>query len=173
VIDSTQKFGNGFVFPAGPLRESIKAGLRKTDMVLVIGNTDSSIETLISSIAPSLPICHAQIEVLNQLNIPNNKVIGFCGIGQPKKFRNTLIDEGYDVIDFLSFADHHRYTITELQKLTRAAKCTEATLVTTSKDYVKIPEVFKTNISVLDVTLRTKDELFENLILQAIKSPVI
>lgn len=36
VVDGSRGFGNGFVFPAGPLRESIHDGLKRADAVLVV-----------------------------------------------------------------------------------------------------------------------------------------
>ncbi|MDR0695783.1 MAG: tetraacyldisaccharide 4'-kinase [Holosporales bacterium] len=164
VIDSLQWFGNEHVFPAGPLRESIRSGLKKADVVIIIGESDKALEETIWSNSPDVPVCHAKMHVKRHVNVPNNRVLGFCGLGYPSKFRNTLISEGYDLVDFVSFPDHHRYTISELQRLISTARNVDASLITTMKDYVKIPEVLRVNISILEISLRIDDDSFAILL---------
>ena len=64
-----------------------------------------------------------------------SKVIAFAGIGYPEKFRHTLQTSGFSVLDFIEFADHHPYTIIEIQKLKKLANLYKATLITTEKDF--------------------------------------
>jgi tetraacyldisaccharide 4'-kinase len=164
VIDSLQGFGNCHTFPAGPLRESINSGVEKADIALIIGQKKLTLENQITAIKKDIPICYATV-VVDPVVIENNRVIGFCGLGYPQKFKATLIDIGYELVDFIDFSDHHRYTITELQKLIGAAKSVDASLVTTMKDYIKIPVVFKTNISVITMHLEPTDTNFKDLLL--------
>lgn len=168
VVDSRQAFGNGHIFPAGPLRESPMEGINKSDLVLVIGDRNEDLENQIRSVKESIPIFRAHMEVVNPVPIENNRVVGFCGLGYPKKFKNTLIDCGYEVIDFVSFSDHHPYTITEIQKLLNGAKSVNASLVTTMKDFVKIPAVFKTDISVVAIKLVPESGNFQKAIFEAL-----
>lgn len=166
VVDAKQGFGNGHLFPAGPLRESARSGIHKSDMVLVIGEKNVELEERIRSLDASIPIFNAKMEVVEPLEVENNRVIGFCGLGYPPKFKKTLADCGYNIIDFVAFSDHHPYTITEIQKLIGAAKSVGARLVTTMKDYVKVPEVFKNEMSVIKIKLTTEDDKFKQAILR-------
>lgn len=168
VVDSGQQFGNGHLFPAGPLRETIDSGVKKSDIVLIIGQKNSELETTIAKIKKSIPICYATMQVLKKPEYENNKVIGFCGLGYPEKFRKTLNECAFNIEDFIAFSDHHPYTITEIQKLIRGAKSSKANLVTTRKDYVKIPDVFKPEISVIDIQLVPEDVLFEQEVLKIV-----
>ena len=169
VIDSKQAFGNGHLFPAGPLRESPTSGIQKSDIVLIIGDKNEELENQVKSVKSSIPIFRAKMEVTNSVQFENNRVLGFCGLGYPQKFKQTLIDCGYEVIDFVSFADHHPYTITEIQKLISGAKGINASLVTTMKDFVKIPAVFKNDVSVIPIKLVPENDGFEKAIFKALK----
>jgi tetraacyldisaccharide 4'-kinase len=163
-VDSGQGFGNEEVFPAGPLRETVDSGIRKSDIVLMIGDENRNLEERIRLSKKNIPICHAKMKVTEKLNIEDGRVIGFCGLGYPEKFRKTLIEEGLDVVDFIAFSDHHPYTITEIQKLIKASRNSCTKLITTMKDYVKIPDVFKNEVLVVHIELVTSDDLFSNIL---------
>lgn len=166
VIDANQGFGNEHVFPAGPLREPIDPGVKNFDAALIIGEKNEYIETLITKIKPEIQIFYALIKISDVALPAGSRIIGFCGLGYPTKFKKTLQELDFEVIDFVSFSDHHPYTITEIQKLLKAAETTNAKLVTTRKDFIKIPDVFKPNVTVVDVFLSLPDERFENLLAQ-------
>lgn len=169
VIDSGQAFGNGMIFPAGPLRESAESGVKKSDIVLIIGEQNLNLEKKIRAIRANIPVFYAEIHADSNCNIArNDKVIGFCGLGYPAKFKKTLNKLKAEIIDFIAFADHHPYTITEVQKLIKAAKNASARLVTTRKDYIKIPDVFKSEISVIDIKLSFTRESFEDIMINGI-----
>ena len=169
VVDSHQGFGNEHIFPAGPLRENVESGVKKSDIVLIIGQKNENIETKIKGIRPNIPIFYATMDVSNTSDfIAGEKVIGFCGLGFPQKFKKTLEKMELEVIDFIAFSDHHPYTITEIQKLLKAARNLGAKLVTTRKDYIKIPDVFKNDISVIDINLSFTDESFQGIMLKSI-----
>jgi tetraacyldisaccharide 4'-kinase len=163
VIDSGQKFGNRLIFPAGPLRESIESGVQKSDVILIIGESNQELEEEITSIKDKIPIFYTSMEVSQNGGIEKgDRVIGFCGLGYPAKFLKTLKMIGADVVDFVVFPDHHPYTITEVQRMIKAAKSTGTKLVTTRKDYIKIPDVFKSETKVVDIKLSLVGKSFED-----------
>ncbi len=67
-------------------------------------------------------------------------VIGFAGIARPEKFYDTLKSHGARVIATRSFPDHHRFTEREARALLKEAEARGAMLVTTDKDWVRLPE---------------------------------
>jgi tetraacyldisaccharide 4'-kinase len=168
VVDSNQQFGNGYLFPAGPLREGVESGVKKSDIVLIVGEKNQILENRITQIKPTMPIYYAHMKVTNDINVENNKVIGFCGLGYPEKFKRTLLDCNFVIEDFIAFSDHHPYTITEIQKLTKAARNSKSILVTTRKDYVKIPDVFKNEMLVIDIRLVPEDDRLEQKIAESV-----
>ncbi|MDR1034410.1 MAG: tetraacyldisaccharide 4'-kinase [Holosporales bacterium] len=164
VVDSGQQFGNERLFPAGPLRETVESGLKKSDIVLIIGEKNEELMDKIRQIKPNIQICCATTKIVGDRKFSNNNVIGFCGLGYPEKFRKTLNEIGLNIKDFIAFADHHPYTITESQKLIKAAKNAGAMLVTTMKDYVKVPDVFKHEMTVISIKLHLDNDLLPDLL---------
>jgi tetraacyldisaccharide 4'-kinase len=67
-------------------------------------------------------------------------VIGFAGIARPEKFFATLRNNGARLIDQRSYPDHYRYSERQARSLLREAKDYSAMLVTTEKDWVRLPE---------------------------------
>src|SRR5262249_61099633 len=67
-------------------------------------------------------------------------VIGFAGIARPEKFFATLRSHGARLIDERSYPDHHRYSSRQARSLLREARDYRAMLVTTAKDWVRLPD---------------------------------
>lgn len=146
VVDGRTLFGNNYLIPIGPLREEIAEGMKRTDAVVKIGG-DTSLHT-------NKPVINAQIEASSDLS-PGSRVFGFCGLGQPEKFKQTLIDMGFDVAGFKSFADHHPYTDTEIKSLHAQAFEHKAHLITTEKDLCRLPSL--ENIHIVKIKLAFDD----------------
>jgi len=133
VIDAAAPFGNGHVLPKGPLREPIKTGLARADALIMMGPKWAP------PIAKELgkPVFHARLERITPL--PAGPLFAFAGIGNPSRFFDSLRKEGGEVCDSLSYGDHHVYSKRDLQKLRTLAAHHNATLVTTEKDFVRLP----------------------------------
>ena len=144
VIDGPVGFGNGQIFPAGPLRESIPQGLSRAQMVCILGETSLALQT-------SLPLLHGVLEPVAPL--PTTPVIAFAGIGRPDKFFTMLKDKGVILAAKRAFPDHHAYTAQDLQDLKALQQEHQARLVTTLKDFVRLPPDFATTIEVIPVHL--------------------
>jgi tetraacyldisaccharide 4'-kinase len=147
VLDAKQSIGNGLVFPAGPLREPIERALRRTHAVILIGGEnplpDLDVKTSFSA--------HIVPEHLKKL--PHKRVIGFAGLGFPEKFRSTLEQTGFCLCGFEAFADHYPYTIPDMIRLVKYAKDANAHLITTSKDWIRIPSAYQSDVLKLPVHL--------------------
>lgn len=165
VVNAGQGFGNGRVFPAGPLRQSVQSGLKNTTILIFIGQeTDPLPKELISL---GCPLIRATIRPLDPRPCP---VLAFTGIGYPEKFRQTLIDAGYCLKGFSPFPDHYPFTNEDLHQLKVRARLAEASLITTEKDAVRIPPVSRTDILTLPMCLdfHPKNAL-KNLLKQLLK----
>ncbi len=153
VFDGAVGIGNGYPVPAGPLREFFDAGLKRADAAIIIGEDKCGLREKLGKI----PVFEGQI---CSLPLPDleSKVIAFAGIGRPEKFYNSLRECGANVVQTFDFPDHHYYTPKELEDLMALAKKLDADLVTTAKDFVKIPDNLKPNFKVLEIEIRWKDE---------------
>ena len=66
-------------------------------------------------------------------------VIAVAGIAGPGRFFDDLRAGGWQVVDRLEFADHHRYTPRDVSRIVhRARRCGAVRIVTTEKDYVRL-----------------------------------
>lgn len=148
VVDLNQSFGNGSVVPAGPLRENLQKGLERADAIIRIGKGDLNISKPIftARIIPTVP------------SLPKKPCVAFCGLGFPEKFYSSLKDLGLEVKEKISFPDHYHYKNSDLIKLLKLSEEKNSFLVTTRKDFVKIPPPWQNKVYVLDIKIQFDDE---------------
>jgi tetraacyldisaccharide 4'-kinase len=140
VADAASGIGNGLIMPAGPLRAPLEAQLARADALIVIGEGGKA--------APLVNVFTAQGKpVLKARMVPRQDkrwlgilpVIGFAGIARPEKFFATLRDNGARLIDARAYPDHYRYSERQARSLLKEAKDYNAMLVTTEKDWIRLP----------------------------------
>lgn len=153
VINGEMGFGNGLVMPAGPLREPLKAGLKKADAFLIIGDDRTNVK---SSLPSETPVFTAHLEAgKDGLPPKGEKLLAFAGLGYPQKFFGFLSQElGYDVVETVAFADHCPYERSDVLDLRAKAKDHGATLITTEKDFMRLPIGYKEDIMTLPVSMQ-------------------
>ena len=148
VIDGGVGIGNAMVAPSGPLRAPIEQQHTMCDAIIILGNNDpehDSIKTLRQTYAG--PILSAQIIADDDTTwMENTKIIAFAGIGRPEKFFQTVRKLTPNLIDTLTFPDHHNFTEKDAKNLLARAFAEDAVLLTTEKDWVRLP----THIEVLN-----------------------
>ncbi|WP_420431220.1 tetraacyldisaccharide 4'-kinase [Hyphobacterium sp.] len=153
VVDAEAGWGNGRVFPAGPLRESVAAGLARADaIILVLAGPDHTPDF------HSLGLDELEIPVLTgwlepAAAPPSGRLLAFAGIGRPEKFFHSLTAAGGDIVATRSFPDHHDYSRADLRRLRALAEREGARLVTTEKDSVRIPAAERDGISAWPVRM--------------------
>jgi len=71
--------------------------------------------------------------------LKNKKILGFCGIGNPYGFRQTLRLCGCEIREFLTYPDHHHYCENDLRHILDLAQVIGVEyVVCTLKDFVKV-----------------------------------
>jgi tetraacyldisaccharide 4'-kinase len=153
LIDATNPWGFGYMFPRGALREPV--GSLKRAHAVMITRADRVMPDELEAIkrrvcrVKELPISatvHAPVELLSEGKsapvdeLRGKPVAAFCGIGNPEAFRRTLEDLGAEVRDFRTYPDHHGYTREDVEELCRWAdqQPVDAVMATTQKDFVKL-----------------------------------
>lgn len=130
VFDEGIGYGNGFMLPAGPLRAT-KRSAKNADAVIVIRSKNPKKRF---KLPKNVPVFYAE----NKTESPydeNVRLVAFAGIGYPKKFFDSLSN----VVETCSFPDHWDYTNEDIEKLFALADKNSAKLVTTEKDWVRLP----------------------------------
>lgn len=148
VIDGEYGIGNGKLLPSGPMRETLDDVVKRATFFIIIGEDKQNLEKKL--LEYNAKVIHANIIEKNKSN-NNESYIAFCGIGRPQKFFNSLKKSNYNVIKEISFSDHCKYTKNDILKLISESKQLNTKLITTKKDWVKIPDCYKKNIEVLDI----------------------
>jgi tetraacyldisaccharide 4'-kinase len=155
VIDGGAGFGNGHVMPAGPLREPVASAAARCQAAVLIG--DDATEAA-AALPPGLPLLRARLTPDPcDLDALPRRLLAFAGIGRPAKFFQTLAETGHAPVHSIAFADHHPYTEPDLQRLRSEARRLDATLITTTKDFVRLPKPARTGIRTLRVGLAWDD----------------
>ena len=138
-------FGDGAVFPSGPLREPLKRGLARADAVIVLMPGDLEIpDPELLNLFGDKPVLLARL--LANTSPPPGRQLGFAGVGKPWKVERALRAAGCDLADFIRFADHQVYDETTLGTLQAQATAHQAGLITTEKDWVRLPNLWRNRI---------------------------
>ena len=98
-----------------------------------------------------------------------NTYLAFCGIGNPNRFKNYLLEHLSDIELFRSFEDHHHYSQEDIDELEFYAKQNGInTLITTEKDMVKIRD-FNFTLPIITVIPQLDiDNEFDAFIIESI-----
>lgn len=154
VVDGETGFGNGRLVPAGPLREPVSRGLSRADAVVLVGQDRTG---ALERLPGKLPVLRARIAPEENGELAGMRVFAFAGIGRPEKFFATLDRLGAEVVDRTAFADHHSYQPIEVSRLAGLAESRNAVLVTTAKDWVRLPPDLRPLVRVLRVSVSWED----------------
>lgn len=150
-------FGDGAVFPAGPMREPLSAGLARADAVVVLLPVDlATADPALVATFGETPVLIARLEAAGAA--PVGPQVGFAGIGKPWKFERALKAAGCELADFAPFPDHFAYDEATLKLLAERAAQFGAGLVTTEKDWVRLPPAWRDRVAAWPVRARFVDE---------------
>ena len=161
-FDTKNWIGNGCLIPSGPLRENIES-LKKYDGVFLKHDSEDINTQVISSkikkINPNIRIFNTFIKIkhTNKFNL-TNKYYVFSGIGNSNSFKDILIKNNFEIVEEKIFPDHYDYQTEDLVKILDEAKKMDAQIITTEKDFVKIPNQYKDNINFLEIDLSIPEE---------------
>lgn len=162
LMDSEKGFGNENLLPAGPLREGMEAFSRVNKLVIVSKNLDHTrAEKLAKIMGKKLKIktqiCKTEPDKIYNIKTgeelaKGEKAVAISAIGQPEQFYQFLKD--YDIIQKITFDDHHQYTKADINTI-------KEKIITTEKDAVKLKLLDFDNIYALK--LRTSIDCKELL----------
>jgi tetraacyldisaccharide 4'-kinase len=154
LVDASEPFGYGHVFPRGTLREPL-AGWSRAHVVMLSraeladDEQRAAIREHVRRYAPAavwVEATHAPhalrstADMEQRLSVlAGKRVAAFCGIGNPAGFRHALAACRYEVVALRELADHCSYTAAGIEALAHWSDNLDvAGVLCTGKDLVKI-----------------------------------
>ncbi len=150
LVSSQRGFGNGWMLPAGPMREPI-GSVRRADAIVIVNFGDQASSLRPSEIAKlsSRKVLRASIRPHSFLAIENGewreiplglagrRVLAVSGLADASGFYAMLRDLDADLVGVFEYPDHHAYTSADWQTIVNAMRDVDL-VVTTEKDLVKL-----------------------------------
>ena len=163
-FNEKQWIGNGFMIPAGPLREELSSLLR-AQWVIINGKKNVNIEKKILEKNSKIKIFYTLHITKNIDEFKDKKILAFSGIGNHVNFIDLLKDNKINIVEEMHFPDHYNYSDKDLENLIVKAKKNDAILLTTEKDYLRINENYRKNIKYLKIKseIENKNELIREI----------
>ena len=173
LVNARNPFGGRHLLPLGDLREPVSA-LRRAGMV-VITHADrvtaaelSRLREAIDAAHPGVPVLESAhkadhlLDVKTEAKLPLSRLkdkalIALSGIGDPLSFETQLEGLGASVAQSWRYPDHHPYTARELKSIEDLRG--GLPLVTTHKDFVRLPGDWRERLSGEVLVLGIKLEL--------------
>jgi tetraacyldisaccharide 4'-kinase len=173
VFDGSAGIGNGRLLPAGPMRVAFDDGVASLDIAFINGDDEHDLTKAING---RVPIMTGNVVADPTIiaDLGDAPLLAFAGIGRPQRFFRTIEKVGGNLVQSLAFADHHPYTQSDLTRLQEDAIRLGASLITTQKDWIRLPTEWRERISFLPITMQTDaiDELLGQIMAVAAKKQV-
>ena len=169
IFKTAKPIGNGFVLPAGILREPLSA-LNDADMIILNGKGDYP--DFLQEYPQEIRQGDYQVKgiYLNnniELNELSSKKLGLIsGIADPVSLENTLSSLNLIYNFHLQYPDHYQYTAeSDLPTIEKQIKSSQVDyLITTEKDYTKLRHLsFSVPVAVLRIEFYLLDKDLPNL----------
>ena len=152
LVDVTRPLSG--MLPLGRLREPIAGAARADAIVLTrtdAGRSYGEVEHALKHVNPKAVVRRSRYRVAGVVDVKTGsevgelaeeRLLGFCGLGNPDTFRRSLRELGEEGVPCLTFADHHRYASGDVARIAEAAREHQATaLVTSEKDLMNLRQL--------------------------------
>ncbi len=150
VTEFSRPFYNDHVMPSGRLREKRK-GARRADAIVITkcpDELDVSIQAQMRKetgrYAPGVPLYFTAINyglpvAASGVFKKNQPLVMVTGIADPAPLASHL-QKQYEVREHLQFPDHHSFSKSDIEKISKRLGSNNAALVTTEKDLMRLRE---------------------------------
>lgn len=172
VLIDKETIENPHVLPKGHLREPLEF-IKRADVICLTGNiTDTGNlmelikpQALVIRVRPfqEIPYILSTRKRLNEQELKqiSKSIVAAAGIAKPERFQSMLKEKKFNVIDMMTFSDHHAYTRNDIDKIKDfCEKNNTRNIAITEKDAAKLSaysgffDIFGINCLVFPITLK-------------------
>jgi len=152
LMNAERGVGNGWLLPAGPMREPLGAA-RRADAVIAIGEGRAGAASgpILRAVAQHPCLLRATLRpralvspagaaarwTEGPLSLMGRRVVAVSGLADAGGFYRMLREMETDLVGVLEYPDHHMYTAADWHSIVAAGRG-GAVIVTTEKDLVKL-----------------------------------
>jgi tetraacyldisaccharide 4'-kinase len=177
LVNAERGFGNGWLLPAGPMREPLGAARRADAVILVSSGGESALSQKQLRALTGRPALNASIRPRALVSpgdwresrpmLAGRRVLAVSAIADPTAFHAMLGELEGELVDTLQYPDHYPYTRGDWQGIVAAARNADL-VVTTEKDLIKLERfpfardslyALRVEVSMSDADARALDEL--------------
>lgn len=151
LIDASNPTGNGYMLPAGILREPL-AGISRADCIIISRADEgdkSKAEKLVRSFNKKTPVFYSSLKVSGIMDahgktyspdyIIGKNLLLFSGIGNPGSFKRSVNENGGVIKGEIRFPDHYWYSKRDMERISGEAERLSAdAIITTEKDLIRL-----------------------------------
>jgi tetraacyldisaccharide 4'-kinase len=149
LVDGEKPLGNGYLLPAGSLREPASA-LRRADILVGVGSATTEMEAARRLAGEyDRAFCEAFVRSGKPVKFPKDnsstapkKVVLVSGIARHERFYRAAVEAGFQPCEHCHFRDHHPFSqkdMIHVQDIVRRVGA-EA-ILTTAKDAVRLADL--------------------------------
>jgi tetraacyldisaccharide 4'-kinase len=151
LINRERGLGNGWMLPAGPMREPLGAIDRANAIVLIDAGGESALSPPQMEKIATRTILRASMRARALIAIENGawreipialagaRVLAVSGLADPSGFYSMLRELEADLTGVLEYPDHHAYTASDWQTIVNSMREGDI-VVTTEKDLIKLEQ---------------------------------
>mgnify|MGYP001158739577 CR=1 FL=1 len=156
-FNQNQLIGNGYVFPAGPLRENIRT-LENSHAIIINGVKSPDFEKKIFEINSKIEIFYSKYNPLNISDFKNKNLLALASIGNPQNFFDLLSENNLIIKKKIVFPDHYEFNKDEISDIISIAKRNSYQIIMTEKDFYKFKDFETQELKYLKVELKLDNQ---------------
>ncbi len=175
LLDYKNPISTGFPVPFGYLRE-FPSALKRADIIVFTRAIDENIPERAKKYVANKHVFFSNISykhivhnnnLINISDIKNENIVAYSGIANNNSFKTSLTDFGAKISYFKALQDHKAPSEQDIELLLENhSKMSNFPIITTEKDYVKIPKKYKNHFSYIKIDININDkEHFYNILI--------
>ena len=156
--------GNGFVIPAGPLRENLSS-IKNAQIMIINGYKNLKFEKKILDINNNIDIYYSKYIAIDYDKFNQKELLVITGIGNPENFLKLLNNHNLKIAKKYIYPDHYNFSKEEVDNFINEAKKNGYQIICTEKDFhrIKVYDIKEIDYLKVELVLEKKERLIKKI----------